>query len=293
MKQIAFLTARSMIEPGPDAREDAWEHALEFAALKPACEAKGFHLTEAIWDDPQFDPSRFDGLVVGTAWDYMEKHAAFLDALARFDAAAPLLNPRATIIWNSDKTYLRDLDEKGLPVVPTLWADAATPEAIHQAFDRFDVDRVVVKPQIGASAWRQASVRRGETLPAPDALPPAACLIQPFLRAAETEGETTLLFFDREFSHALVKRPKAGDYRTQSMYGATEEAVTPPGEAIETARAALDAVEGPLLYARVDLMRRGDGRFAIMELELVEPYLYPEQGPELGPNFARALARLI
>lgn len=293
MKRIAFLTSRNMIEPGPLARADAFEHRLEFDALAPACSEAGFTLVEQVWDAPDVRPDGFDGIVIGTAWDYMEKHAAFLAALERFDAAAPLLNPRATVIWNSDKAYLRDLEDQGLPVVPTEWADKADAAAITRAFAGFDCDTLVVKPRIGASAWRQARLRKGEPLPPAEALPPAACLIQPYLSAAETEGETTLLFFDRVFSHALVKRPRAGDYRTQSMYGASEEAVTPPGEAIETARAALEAVEGDLLYARVDLMRRGDGRFAIMELELVEPYLYPEQGPGLGAAFARALKRLL
>lgn len=293
MKRIAFLTARSMIEPGPQARADAHEHRLEFDALAPACAEAGFTLIEQIWDAPDFRPDAFDGIIIGTAWDYMEKHAAFLAALARFDAAAPLLNPRATVIWNSDKAYLRDLEARGLPVVPTEWADQADIASIARAFERFDCSMLVVKPRIGASAWRQARVRKDEPLPPPDALPPSACLIQPFLSAAETEGETTLLFFDRVFSHALVKRPRAGDYRTQSLYGASEEAVTPPDEAVETALAALEAVDGDLLYARVDLMRRGDGRFAIMELELIEPYLYPEQGPGLGAAFALALKRLL
>ncbi|MEE2565393.1 ATP-grasp domain-containing protein [Hyphobacterium marinum] len=293
LKRIAFLTSRNMVDPGPEARVDAFEHRLELEALAPACAEAGFALVEQVWDDPGFDPAAFDGIVIGTAWDYMEKHGAFLAALERFDAAAPLLNPRATVIWNSDKTYLRDLENAGLPVVPTEWAARADAVSIARAFERFDCDRLVVKPQVGASAWRQARVTKGDPLPPDSEMPPAACLIQPFLSAAETEGETTLLFFDRQFSHALVKKPKAGDYRTQSMYGASEAAVTPPDDAIETAQAALEAVAGDLLYGRVDLMRRGDGRFAIMELELVEPYLYPEQGPDLGANYARALGRLI
>ncbi len=293
MKQIAFLTAECMLEGRADPREDAWEHTLEFNAIAPACHALGYALTEVIWDDPGFEPSAYDAILIGTVWDYMQKPDAFLAALERFDAASLLLNPRSTVVWNSDKGYLRELEARGLPVIPTHWADSATPEAIAKAFDQFDCDRLVIKPRIGASAWRQARVTRGQALPPADQMPPDACLIQPFLKAAETEGETTLLFFGREFSHALVKTPKAGDYRTQSMYGAREEAVTPSDEAIETARAALEAVEGQLLYGRVDLMRRADGRFAIMELELIEPYYYPEQGPQLGSNFAKALADLV
>ena len=293
MMRTAFLTASCMFETRPEARSDAWEHGLEFAAIRPACAEAGIDLIEVIWDDPDFDPRTYDALVVGTCWDYMEKPAAFLSALERFDAVRPLLNPLSVIRWNSDKGYLADLDAQGVPIVPTLWADRATADTIAQGFDAFpETDRLVVKPRVGASAWRQARVSRGGPLPDANSLPPGACLIQPFLKAAESEGEVTMLFFDRVFSHALVKRPKAGDYRTQSMYGATEAAIEPDAEAVATASAALDGVAGDLLYARVDLMRRGDGKYAVMELELVEPYYYPEQGPDLGRLFAAGLKRL-
>ncbi|HAQ36363.1 MAG: hypothetical protein CMF74_18475 [Maricaulis sp.] len=293
MMRTAFLTASCMFEDRPEARSDAWEHALEFAAIRPACTEAGIDLVEAIWDDPLLDPQGFDAFVVGTCWDYMEKPAAFLAALKALSAQRPLLNPLSVIQWNSDKRYLADLDAQGVPIVPTVWADRADAASVAHGFAAFpDADRLVIKPRVGASAWRQARVSRGEALPPADELPPAECLIQPFLKAAETEGEVTLLFFDRVFSHALVKRPKAGDYRTQSMYGATERALEPDADAIATASAALGAVPGDFLYARVDLMRRGDGRYAVMELELVEPYYYPEQGPDLGRLFAAGLKRL-
>lgn len=293
MMRIAFLTARCMFGTSPDARSDTHEHRLEMAAIGPACAQAGIALSEVIWDAPDFDPERFDALVVGTCWDYPEKPEAFFDAMTRFSAVRPLLNPLATLKWNLDKAYLADLERQGIPTVPTVWADRADDDAVRRGFEAFpDADRLVLKPRIGASAWRQARIARGDALPDAEQLPPGPCLVQPFLKAAETEGEVTLMFFDRVFSHALVKRPKAGDYRTQSMYGASEAAVEPDAEAVATAAAALEAVEGDLLYARVDLMRRADGKYAVMELELIEPYYYPEQGPGLGALFAAGLKRL-
>ncbi|WP_420430237.1 ATP-grasp domain-containing protein [Hyphobacterium sp.] len=293
MRPVAFLTASCVLEEHPESREDAWEHTLEMAALRPACKHRMFSLEEVIWDDPGFAPEAYEAVIVGTCWDYMEKPDLFLSSMEAVSRQTRLLNPFPTLRWNSDKIYLSDLARKGVPTVPTIWADRATPETIAPAFAALDCDRIVVKPRIGASAWRQASLRRGEALPGAEALPPGACLIQPFLKAAESEGELTLLFFDRVFSHGLVKTPKAGDYRTQSMYGATEAATEPPAEALHVAHAALEAVDGPLLYARVDLMRGDDGGWKIMELELIEPYLYPEQGPFTGAHFASALDRLL
>lgn len=293
MRRIAFLTARCLFDDDPNVREDAWEHRLEFEALAPACKARAMMLEERIWDDPDFRPADFDAVVIGTCWDYMEKPAAFLETMASISEQTVLLNPFRTVKWNSDKAYLRDLAEKGVPTIETIWAEAATRETVNAAFAALSAQDIVIKPRIGASAWRQARLQRGEALPPVDQLPPGACLIQPFLSAAETEGELTLLFFDRIFSHGLVKRPKAGDYRTQSMYGASEEKADPPADALEVARAALAAVDGDLLYARVDLMRGPDNGWKVMELELIEPYLYPEQGRFTGAYYAAALDRLL
>lgn len=293
MKRAAFLTATCMVENHTDARGDAWEHTLEFSALAPACKHRLIELEEKIWDDPGFEPAAYDGVIIGTCWDYMEKPVQFLETLDKISLEAPLLNPVKTVRWNSDKSYLRDLNDQGIDTIPTIWADRADEASISNAFSELGADDIVIKPRIGASAWRQARMKKGDALPISSELPPDACLIQPFLKAAESEGELTLLFFDRIFSHGLVKKPKAGDYRTQSMYGAKEEKTDPPADALAVAYAALEVVDGPLLYSRVDLMRGADGGWKIMELELIEPYLYPEQGEYMGAHFAAALDRLL
>lgn len=282
-----------MLEGHAEVREDVWEHALEFSALQPACKHRLISLEAAVWDDPAFDPSAYEAVIIGTCWDYMEKPALFLETLGRISKQVALLNPIETVRWNTDKSYLRDLAGQGIATIPTLWADAADEAALRGAFAALGTDDIVIKPRIGASAWRQARLKKGAPLPSAAELPPEACLIQPFLKAAEQEGELTLLFFDRVFSHGLVKKPRAGDYRTQSMYGATEVKADPPADALAMAHAALEAVSGPLLYARVDLMRGADDGWKVMELELIEPYFYPEQGAYMGAHFAAALDRLL
>ncbi len=293
MRRVAFLTATCMLEGHADAREDAWEHTLEFSALWPACKHRLITLEEAIWDDPAFDPSAYEAVIVGTCWDYMQKPALFLETMDRISQQARLLNPAGTIRWNTDKSYLKDLGDQGIATIPTLWAEKADSGTLRGAFAELGADDIVIKPRIGASAWRQVRLKKGGPHPLAADLPPDSCLIQPFLKAAEQEGELTLLFFDRIFSHALVKKPKAGDYRTQSMYGATEAKADPPADALALAHAALETVSGPLLYARVDLMRGADDGWKVMELELIEPYFYPEQGACTGAHFAAALDRLL
>lgn len=290
--RVAFLTASCMFKSSPDARKDHWEHDLEFGALQPACAAVGIQLEARIWDSPDFDPAIYDAVVVGTCWDYMEKPEAFGDCLTRCASESSLLNPLDIVRWNKRKTYLKDLADRGAPMIPTIWAEAASAETISAAFEALGCDDIVVKPVLGAGAWRQARIRRGEPLPAADKLPPADCMIQPFLPSVSNEGEYAFLFFNRRFSHCALKRPADGDYRVQSEYGGSESIHEPSEEELALAQSVLESVEGDLLYARVDMLRGLDGKLALIELELIEPYLYPEQGPKIGQNFAAALKAL-
>jgi glutathione synthase/RimK-type ligase-like ATP-grasp enzyme len=291
--RVAFLSAACMIKDHPEARKDYWEHDLEIAALEPACGAVGIELVTQIWDDPDFEPGAFDAVVIGTCWDYMEKADAFAALLARCDAESRLLNPLSTVSWNKRKTYLKDLAKRGAPMIPTLWAERADAGIIAASFDELGSADVVVKPVLGGGAWRQARVRRGEALPSADDLPPADCMIQPFLPAVSEEGEYAFLFFNRAFSHCALKRPANGDYRVQSEYGGSETIHEPTPEELSLAKSVLDHVEGDILYARVDMLRGLDGQLALIELELIEPYLYPEQGPDMGERFAKALKTIL
>ncbi len=295
--RVAFLTSADMMKGRPGAREDWFEYDLEFGALSRACEADGIELVSSIWDQP-FDRGGFDAFMIGTVWDYPPKQQLFLDTIDALHAKAPVLNSPAIVRWNIEKTYLRQLDEAGAPSVPTLWRDAANADTIAEAFDVFGADEIVVKPQVGAGAWRQARIKKGEPIPAAEMLPPAAAMLQPFLPAIPEEGEYSLMVFGGQLSHGLVKKPKSGDYRVQSMYGATEEVWTPSKEERATAMKVLHAAEEitgetDLLYARIDMARGLDGKLAVMELELIEPYFYPEQGPDMGQVFVEALKKKL
>jgi hypothetical protein len=99
------------------------------------------------------------------------------------------------------------------------------------------------------------------------------------------------MLFDGVFSHAVVKRPRAGDYRVQPHLGGREEPCAAPDGAVDIARAALAATPGNPAYARVDLVRGNDGELKIMELELIEPSLWLQHAPDQGESFAAAIRR--
>lgn len=296
MRRVAYLTSAHLFEepcPDPASRR---EHDLQLAALAPACAARGIELRPLVWSEPGIDPSGYEAFVLATTWDYAGRAAEFLARLESWSRVRPLFNPLATVRWNLEKTYLRELAARGVPVVPTLWRERADAASIAGAFDELGAERVVVKPVVGQNSWRQVLLARGEALPEAGELPPAAAMIQPFLPSIEREGELSLLCFDRRVSHALRKRPRAGDYRIQATFGGWEEPCEPTEGEGQLAHDVLAEIPGPLLYARVDLVRGLDGEPAVMELELIEPYLYPEQGggqEGLGKRYARALEGLL
>jgi hypothetical protein len=287
--KIAYLASTVTMPGSPTRRTDSFEHDDTLALLRPPFAARGISLIDLAWDDNTADWRAFDAALIGTTWDYWDKQAEFLATLANIETHIPLFNSRAVVGWNIAKTYLRDLEKKGARLIPTLWCDAVNAKTAAAAFDTLDSDDLVFKRQVGAGAHGQHRLRRGQ--PVPDM--PHAMMIQPFLPMIQAEGEFSFIFIDGEFSHALIKRAAPGDYRIQSSYGGTNTKITPSADDLAAARAVIAAVSAPLLYGRVDMLRAATGELLLMELEVIEPYLYVHEGPELGERMAAALARRL
>lgn len=228
----------------------------------------------------------FDLVLPLVAWGYHRQADRWRETIARLEAAGTrLLNPGATLRWNTDKAYLAELDAAGAPVIPSLSVDRLAPEHLVRAADRFGTEALVAKPRISAGAFRTVRLRPGDPV---DAGPEGPTLIQPFMDKVLEDGELSLIFFDRRFSHAIRKVPKAGDFRVQPEYDGIITAYDPDADALRAAEAILARIEGPLLYARVDLVRGPDGAPLLIELELIEPDLYLGFAADRGAAFERA-----
>jgi glutathione synthase/RimK-type ligase-like ATP-grasp enzyme len=247
------------------------------------------------WDDPEVNWSRFDRVVLRSAWDYPQRLPGFLSWLEEVDAVSDLVNPPATVRWSLDKQYLAELAEAGVPITPTVFllpGSAAT----------FPGGDFVVKPAVGAGSRDAASYRadQHETAMAHVARLHAAgqvVLVQPFLKSVATDGEWPLVFFAGRFSHAASKRvalPQAG--AVDDLFAAETNAEHVAAAAqIDVAQAAVDFVSGRLgtpAYARVDLVRDEAGQFCVLEVELVEPSLFlPYADSAAAERFAAVLVR--
>ncbi|WP_417450286.1 ATP-grasp domain-containing protein [Kordiimonas sp.] len=286
---LVYLACRSTVPSSTNRRVDAFEHDQMMDCLRRAFEPHGGKVSDVAWDDQTVDWSTFDAALIGTAWDYPDNLPAFLAALDMIGAKIPVFNSRALVQWNTDKGYLRDLGDKGVRLIPTIWLDKVIPRAFGEVFDAFGVDTIIAKRQVGAGADGQHKIIRGDAVPEM----PHAMMIQPFMPSIVAEGEISFIFIGGEFCHALLKTAAAGDYRIQSCYGGKETPLTPSADDIAAASEVLGACDETPLYARVDMVRADDGGLVLMEIELVEPFLYPLQGPELGPRLYQAIkARL-
>lgn len=226
---------------------------------------------------------RYEAVVIRSTWDYHkhpEEFLAILEEIGR--SGSRLANPLELVRWNARKTYLRDLEERGLPVVPTVWD--------RSRFGELDADEFVIKPVISASAFHTYRLKRGERWSGEmeAAFEGREVMAQPFLRSIVEEGEYSLFYFGGELSHAVLKSPKEEDFRVQEEHGGLIRAVEPPAPLLELGRRILESLPVPTLYARVDLARLDSGGYALMELELIEPSLYFRTDPESPRRFARA-----
>ena len=289
MTRVAVLTP----DPADASYAGQWPGVLE--RLAGALAPSGIEVEPTPWTDHVKDASGLAGfpLVLPLiVWGYHRDHARWMRACATWAAAGvPMLNPPSVIGWNSDKSYLGRLADKGVAIPPTLWVDGPTQGDVDAAFDRFGSDVLIVKPRVSGGAWKTLRLSRGE--PLADA-PDGPAMIQPYLPSIETEGETSLLFFGGRLSHVVNKRPVTGEFRIQVQFGGQYAALPePPAGALALAEQTLAAIDEALLYARIDMAQGPDGEWLLMEAELIEPDFYLGSAPEGGARFAEAVkARL-
>jgi glutathione synthase/RimK-type ligase-like ATP-grasp enzyme len=241
------------------------------------------------------DWDEYDLVYICTPWDYQDDVAAFLDVLETIERSSALLvNSLDLVRWNLEKTYLRELELRGADIVPSLFFGRFDADRVAACFAAHQADRIVVKPVVGANADHIAVLTEPLAGAAVDELrrvfTDRPFFVQPFVDSVQTEGEYSLFFLGGDYSHAILKKPKQGDFRTQEEHGADILGVEAPVELVEAARSVLGVVNPQPVYVRADFVR-GRGRFLLMELELIEPSLYLRTDTGAPARFAAALAQ--
>lgn len=295
MKTLALVTAVA-----------ASSHDDDLVPLLDACAEAGLHARAVAWDDPTVSWARFDAVLLRSPWDYTERLPEFLAWCAQVDQVSELLNPLNVVRWNTDKHYLADLATVGIPVVPTHFVepDAEPMDALAAFLAATDTPEFVVKPTVSAGARDTQRYGRDQQFAAGNHVArlldrERSVMLQPYLASVDQRGETALLYFDGQFSHAIRKAaqlppgegarkaPMASGGIATGSAAAAEQALA---ERILAVTARLRQLDVPLAYARIDLLADGDGEPCLLELELTEPSLFFAQAPGSAERFAAQLA---
>jgi glutathione synthase/RimK-type ligase-like ATP-grasp enzyme len=286
--QLPLLDAIAEIPPIDVLLAD--EHLLvdQFAAL-------GAQAEFVVWNDPSADWEGYDVALLRCTWDYIDHRDQFLGVMAAIDASScRLFNPLDAVRWNSDKSYLFDLQQWGVPIVPTYAAAVSNLPQLQAALAGSPT--AVLKPRIGAGASGVRLVPTADLAAALQQLAaaptPRDYFVQPLIDSVRDEGEWSYIYVDGQLSHVLRKTPAPGDFRAHAIYGGAVTLETPGPADLAQVEAMRARLPFDLLYGRFDLVRR-EGQLAIMELELIEPMLYFPLAPHAAATLAAAaLARL-
>lgn len=240
-------------------------------------QAHGFTVSAAAWDEDASHWEQFESIILRSTWNYqlhLEHFCAFLEQLETLHV--PIWNPVSLVRWNVWKTYLRDLAQLGIPIIPTLWVDQGSVLPLAPLLKQRAWQDVVIKPIVGAAAagvWRIQVEKAEDVQETFQALVhQTGLMIQPFQQEIQQEGEYSFVFLGGQYSHTVLKRPKREDFRVQSLYGGTCRRVEPAPTLVEQAREVYRVLPQPLLYARIDALVQ-TSQLVIMEVEITEPDL--------------------
>lgn len=270
-RQIAFITYQSTGNYS-DVSEEENGNLLHFL------QEKGLPVSFQIWDDPTVDWSHFDAVIMKSPWDYFDKIDAFYTWLNELEKLNCLvLNPLQTIRWNADKLYFKGMAEQGIEVVPTVWLNQGDAFDAAQVFAQLGVEKIIIKPRVSGGAKNTLALTQQEALAGTaeinELLQQEPFMVQPFVPEVASKGEWSFLFFGSKYSHSVLKTVKPGDFRVQHFFGGTIHTPEPPAALLGTAQTIVDKFASDCLYARVDGVEI-DGRLVLMELELIEPFLF-------------------
>jgi hypothetical protein len=269
--------------------------------LLRALVARDIDACPCAWNDPTVDWSRPLVSVIRSPWDYYRQPTDFLEWAQHVSQFHTLWNPAPLLQWSTHKRYLRSLEERGIPIIPTLWCAQGSSVNLVQVMRERGWPEVVLKPAVSGNGYGTISIKE-ETAPTEGQLyldhmlSLQDMLIQPFFSSVLSRGERSIIVIDGRVTHAVLRAPIRGVAHSSGCDAAElpeNSLITPLKEEVQLARKIVDLLPTPTLFARIDLVNNEEGRLHLMEVELVDPRLWLEWVPEAVERFADAIAREV
>lgn len=294
MKKIDVVVATAQCFMNPFT--DEWRTAQiikEDMAVVQALEEIGLVATRKGWDDPDFDWSSSKSVLIRTTWNYTKNFQKFQNWMKHVTECSKLFNSLSIIQWNIHKKYLIELQTKGIPIVPTIYA--SSPLSLKKLMKEKKWEEIIIKPAISASAYDTYRISYKNTEEYQklfeQLIAKKEMMIQPFQKNILELGEKSCIVINHRFSHAICKIPKKGDFRVQEVYGGLVKEYNPTEQEKKFAEQAIEAAPYDVQYARVDFTNDEKNKPAIMELELIEPELFFRFRPQAAKELAQAIQK--
>ncbi|MHA7813642.1 MAG: ATP-grasp domain-containing protein [Phycisphaerales bacterium] len=279
--KIAYVSCKNLPEPD-----------IDEIPLVEGLRSAGHDASVAGWDDESVDWTRFDAILIRATWDYAQHLDAFRAWITRVNEQTTLINPIETLEWNLHKGYLTEMQDAGVPIIPTAFFDRGASASVIELCESRGWARIVIKPTVSAGSFgtRAFDLCKGEAQAAQaffdEMVTPREMMIQRYIPSVDTVGETALIVIDGELTHAIEKRPRFDDQDEQVFL---RESIT--DEMRSMAELALKAAGKDHLYARVDVIPDDDGTLMLSELELLEPSLFLPHFPDAVGVFVRGMEK--
>lgn len=252
-------------------------HTYDKLLIEPM-KTLGWMAEEVSWRNEKVNWADYEAVIVRSTWDYQNDDEKFISVLEKINSVTYLENDLDLMKWNMNKNYLFQLKQKGVTIVDTIWEKNFNPVLANDYFEKLDTDEIIIKPNVSANAdntFRLSKEKlKGQSSNLGKIFAQREFMVQPFLNNIIDEGEYSLFFFDGKFSHSVLKKPKEKDFRVQEEHGGNIQPIKTSSDMILIAENIINKLSTIPLYGRVDLVRTNQNKFALMELELIEPSLY-------------------
>lgn len=262
-----------------------------------ALQKKGLTVTRTNWDNPEYDWTKTRFAVFRATWDYFDRFQEFSRWLSAVNDKTSLINPLSLVRWNMDKHYLRDLKNRGITIPPTLFVEPGEIRSLSEIIKSTGWNDCILKPAVSGAArhtykLNESNVKDHEII-FRKLIGEESMLIQEFQHQITMKGEVALMLFGGKFSHAVLKKAKAGDFRVQDDFGGTVHKYLPSQQEIEFAEHVVATCKPLPVYARVDVIWDNQNNLSVSELELIEPELWFRKHPLAADIFAKAILKKI
>ncbi len=295
---VVVLTDHRYVDP--EKKTPYIENLLqEDQLVLQALEKQGLKTARKSWDDPDFDWSTTKYALFRTTWDYFDRYREFSKWLENTSKKTQFINSKKLIHWNIDKHYLQYLSNHGVTIPTTFFIEKGSTITLANAISHseanngFNSDTYILKPCVSGAARHTYKIQKDKIENHENIfqklVAKKAMMLQEFQKNIVSEGEISMMVFNGEFTHAVLKIAKVGDFRVQDDFGGSVHNYTPDQEQVAFAQSVVKAAPELPIYARVDIFRDNDGNWALAELEIFEPELWFR----LNPKAAEKLASVI